>query len=148
LTEEPLSIAQQYRLAGVNRATHYAHRLTKPVAEEDRLIRRLIDEEYTRHPFFGSRRRVMFLQARGWRVNRQRVQPLMEPLGLAGLVPGPHTSQPHPAHGVYPYLRRGLDVAHPNPVWSTDITIFGGFGALCIGWQSLTGTAGRYWLGD
>jgi putative transposase len=83
---------------------------------------RLIDEEYTRHPFFGSRRRVIFLRARGWPVNRKRVQRLMAQLGLAGRVPGPHTSQPHPAHAVYPYRRRGLDVAHPNQVWSTDIT--------------------------
>jgi putative transposase len=121
-SEEDLAIAWQCRLAGVNRATHYAHQLPKPVAEEDLLRLRLIDEEYTRHPFFGSRRMVMFLQARGWRVNRKRVQRLMQQWGLAGLIPGPHTRQPHPTHAVYPYLLRGLDVAHPNPVWNTDIT--------------------------
>lgn len=119
---EPLSIARQCGLAGVNRATHYAHRRPVSVAEEDLLLLRLIDEEYTRHPFFGSRRMVIFLRNRGWSVNRKRVQRLMNHLGLAGLVPGPHTSQPHPAHAVYPYLLRGLDVARPNHVWSTDIT--------------------------
>lgn len=83
---------------------------------------RLIDEAYTRHPFFGRRRRVWFLRDRGFPVNRKRVQRLMQPLGLAGRVPGPHTSQPHPAHPVYPYLLRGMEVQRPNPVWSTDIT--------------------------
>ena len=83
---------------------------------------RLIDEEYTRHPFFGSRRMVQFLRNRGLRVNRKRVQRLMQQLGLAGMAPGPHTSQPHPLHPVYPYLLRGLAVQRPNQVWSTDIT--------------------------
>ena len=83
---------------------------------------RLIDEEYTRHPFLGSRRMVRFLRNRGLRVNRKRVQRLMQQLGLAGMAPGPHTSQPHPRHPVYPYLLRGLAVQRPNQVWSTDIT--------------------------
>jgi putative transposase len=83
---------------------------------------RLIDEEYTRHPFFGSRRMVWFLRERGLAVNRKRVQRLMQQLGLAGMAPGPHTSQPHPRHPVYPYLLRGLAVQRPNQVWSTDIT--------------------------
>jgi putative transposase len=119
---EPLSIARQCRLAGVNRATYYAHQRPPPVGGDDLQTLRLIDEESTRHPFFGSRRRVIFLRNRGWLVNRKRVQRLMDHLGLAGWVPGPHTSQPHPAHAVYPYRLRGLEVAHPNPVWSTDIT--------------------------
>lgn len=83
---------------------------------------RLIDEEYTRHPFFGSRRMVPFLRNRGFLVNRKRVQRLMQQLGLAGMAPGPHTSQPHPMRPVYPYLLRGMDVQRPNQVWSTDIT--------------------------
>jgi len=46
----------------------------------------------------------------------------MQQLGLAGMAPGPHTSQPHPVHPVYPYLLRGMDVQRPHQVWSTDIT--------------------------
>jgi putative transposase len=30
----------------------------------------LIDEEYTKHPFYGSRRMVVFLKAAGHTVNR------------------------------------------------------------------------------
>jgi len=46
----------------------------------------------------------------------------MQHLGLAGMVPGPHTSKSHPKHTVYPYLLRGVDILKPNQVWSTDIT--------------------------
>jgi putative transposase len=109
-------------LAGVSRATYYAQQRAKPVDEEELLMLRLIDEEYTRHPFFGSRRMVPFLRNRGFLVNRKRVQRLMQQLGLAGMAPGPHTSQPHPMRPVYPYLLRGMDVQRPNQVWSTDIT--------------------------
>ena len=131
--EDPLSLLRQGALAGVSRATYYAHQRAKPVAEEDAMMRRLIDEEYTRHPFFGSRRMVWFLRGRGFAVNRKRVQRLMQQLGLAGMAPGPHTSQPHPAHPVYPYLLREVAIDRPNQAWSTDITyirLAQGFGYL------------------
>jgi putative transposase len=131
--EDPLSLLRQGALAGVSRATYHAHQRAKPVAEEDAMMRWLIDEEYTRHPFFGSRRMVWFLRGRGFAVNRKRVQRLMQQLGLAGMAPGPHTSQPHPAHPVYPYLLRGVAIDRPNQVWSTDITyirLAQGFGYL------------------
>lgn len=81
-----------------------------------------IDAEYTRHPFFGSRRMVVFLIGLGYLVNRKRIQRLMRILGLAGMAPGPNTSRPHPEHKIYPYLLRGVAVVRPNQVWSTDIT--------------------------
>lgn len=43
-------------------------------------------------------------------------------LGLAGMAPGPNTSRRHPQHKIYPYLLRGVQVAHPNQIWSADIT--------------------------
>ncbi len=58
----------------------------------------------------------------GYSVNRKRVQRLMRQMGLAGMAPGPNTSQGHPEHKVYPYLLRGVEVVRPNQVWSTDIT--------------------------
>lgn len=81
-----------------------------------------LDEEYTRHPFYGTRRMTKYLCGRGYAVNRKRVQRLMQKLGLAGMAPGPNTSKPHPEHTVYPYLLRGLAIIRPNQVWSTDIT--------------------------
>jgi len=86
------------------------------------LLLAAIDAEYTRHPFFGSRRMVVFLIGLGYLVNRKRIQRLMRILGLAGMAPGPNTSRPHPKHKIYPYLLRGVAVVRPNQVWSTDIT--------------------------
>jgi len=120
--EAALSVITQCHLADVNRATWYAHRQPPAVDAETLTLCRLIDEEYTRHPFFGSRRMVWFLRQRGFLVNRKRVQRLMQHLGLAGMVPGPHTSKPHPEHTHSPYLLRGVDIQQPNHVWSTDIT--------------------------
>ena len=80
-----------------------------------------IDAEYTRHPFYGSRRMVVFLVKLQYPVNRKRIQRLMGILGLAGMAPGPNTSRPHPEHKIYPYLLRGVAVIRPNQVWSTDI---------------------------
>lgn len=97
-------------------------RWLKAVDEDELILLKLLDEEYTRHPFYGSRRMRRYLQECGYRVNRKRVQRLMQQLGLAGMAPGPNTSKPHPQHKLYPYLLRGVDIIRPNQVWSTDIT--------------------------
>jgi putative transposase len=78
----------------------------------------LIDEEYTRHPFFSTRRMQVYLPKLSHPINRKRVQRLMSLLGMP-----PHTSKAHPLHKVYPYLLRGLDMVRLNQAWSCDITI-------------------------
>jgi len=120
--EDDVAINRQCKLAGVSRATVYARQKPKDVDEDDELLKRLIDEEYTRHPFYGTRRMVVYLGRCGHTVNRKRAQRLMRTLGLAGMAPGPNTSKAHPQHKVYPYLLRGVAIERPNQVWSTDIT--------------------------
>lgn len=84
---------------------------------------RLIDEEYTKSPFYGSRRIRVYLQEKLQQpINRKRVQRLMRIMGIQGIAPGPNTSKPHPGHKIYPYLLRGMTITRPNQVWSTDIT--------------------------
>lgn len=90
--------------------------------ETELLLLRLLDEEYTRHPFYGSRKMVAWLRAQGHCVNRKRVQRLMRILGLVAMAPSPNASKKHPQNKIYPYLLRGLSVVRPNHVWSTDIT--------------------------
>lgn len=46
----------------------------------------------------------------------------MRSMGLAGIAPGPNTSQKHPENKVYPYLLWGMAITRPIQVWSTDIT--------------------------
>jgi putative transposase len=120
--ENEMALDKQCQLAGVSRATVYAQRKPRILCEVELLLCRLIDAEYTRRPFYGSRKMVRFLLTQGYLVNRKRVQRMMRAMGLAGMAPGPNTSKPHPAHKIYPYLLRGVPVARPNQVWSTDIT--------------------------
>ncbi len=120
--EGGLPVVRQCVLTGVTRATVYARSHCAETEASDLLFSRLIDEEYTRHPFYGSRRMVVFLQAGGYGINRKRVQRLMRQMGLAGMAPGPNTSRPHPEHRIYPYRLRGVAIVRPNQVWSTDIT--------------------------
>jgi putative transposase len=83
---------------------------------------RVIDEEFTRHPFYGVERMAAYLGRQGWSVNVKRVRRLMRQMGLAAIYPKPKLSQAHPDHRVYPYLLRDLQIVRPNQVWSTDIT--------------------------
>jgi putative transposase len=117
-----LPLSRQCDLAGVTRSTVYAqHQVAEP-DEQELILLREIDAEYTRHPFYGSRKMTVYLCGIGHQINRKRVRRLMGIQGLAGMAPGPNTSRPHPKHKIYPYLLRGLDVIRPNQVWSTDIT--------------------------
>ncbi len=119
---EPLALTRQCELTGVNRSTAYAPHLAAKPDEQELTLLALIDVEYTRRPFYGSRKMVIYLRGLGNVINRKRVQRLMGLLGLIGMAPGPNTSRPHPEHKVYPYLLRGVVVTRPNQVWSTDIT--------------------------
>lgn len=115
-----LSIRRQCELIGLNRSTLY-YPLAE-ASEEDLLLMRLIDQEYLRHPFYGSRRMAEWLRTKGHRVNRKRVRRLMRRMGLEAVYPKPRLSQQDGDHEVYPYLLRGLAIVRPNQVWSTDIT--------------------------
>ena len=119
---EPLTLTRQCALTGVTRSTLDAPHPAATLDEQELTLLGLIDAEYTRHPFYGSRKIQQYLRGVGHQINRKRVQRLMGVLGLAGMAPGPHTSRPHPQHTVHPYLLRGVVVTRPNQVWSTDIT--------------------------
>ena len=91
---------------------------------------RLIDEEYTRHPFYGSRQLRNYFRRQGRVVGRKRIQRLMRRIGLVCVSPKPNTSKRNKAHKIYPYLLRGLLIDRPKQVWCTDITYIpmqGGF---------------------
>jgi len=117
-----MALTRQCELVGAARSTVYAPPVMAVADDLELLLLALIDAEYTRHPFYGSRKMVVHLDKMGHLVNRKRVQRLMGILGLAGMAPGPNTSRPHPQHKIYPYLLRGMNVTRPNQVWSTDIT--------------------------
>ncbi|MDX1399921.1 MAG: IS3 family transposase, partial [Oceanospirillum sp.] len=116
-----LSIRCQCTLLDLNRSTYYW-----PPAEESPLnlqLMRLIDQEYTKAPFFGYRKMTARLNnAHGFAVNHKRVARLMQKMGLQAVYPRPRTSISNQTHQKYPYLLRGLEINRPNQVWCADIT--------------------------
>ena len=86
------------------------------------MLMRLIDEEYLRHPFYGSRKMADWLCKADHAVNRKRVQRLMRLMGIEAVYPKRKTTIYAPGHKVYPYLLRDVTITHPDHVWSTDIT--------------------------
>lgn len=83
---------------------------------------RLLDEQYSRTPFYGVRRMTYWLRARGCQVNGKRVRRLLRQMGLEAIYPKPRLSQATPGHRIYPYRLRGLKIERPNQVWASDIT--------------------------
>lgn len=115
-----MSVSRQCELLGLARSTFYY----QPARESEKNLKlmRLIDEEYLRHPFYGSRQMVLWLAREGHAVNRKRVQRLMRLMGIEALYPKRKTTLSAPGHRVYPYLLRDVSAARPDHVWSTDIT--------------------------
>jgi putative transposase len=83
---------------------------------------RLIDEQYTRTPFYGVRKMSWWLGEQGYVVNPKRVRRLMRQMGLEAIYRKPRLSKPGIGHRVYPYLLRGVKIDRPNQVWTSDIT--------------------------
>jgi putative transposase len=120
LANPELSIRRQCELLGVNRAGIYYQ--PRVESEENLRLMRLLDEQYTRTPFYGRRRMRAWLQGQGYEVNPKRVARLMELIGIAAIYPKPKLSVPGEGHKIYPYLLEGVEVNRVNQVWSTDIT--------------------------
>ncbi len=137
---DQIIIQRQCELLGLARSAWYY----QPKAEdpEDLRLMRLMDEQYTKTPFYGV------LKMREWLkrehqiiVNPKRVRRLLRKMGLVAVYPKRNLSKPAPGHKIYPYLLRGLKIIRPNQVWSTDITyirLAGGFVYLVaiIDWYS------------
>lgn len=117
-----VSISRQAELLGVSRSGLYYR--PSPNPEEIR-ITRVIDEVYTRHPFYGSRRiQDALADNHAIHIGRHRIRRLMRLMGLEAIYPKnkPKTSELEPSHKKYSYLLRNLAITHPNHVWGTDIT--------------------------
>ena len=109
-------------MLGIHRSTAYY----KPRGDssKDTEMMQRIDKIYTDFPYYGSRKVTKQLRRDlpGMRINRKRVQRLMERMGISAIYPKPNTSISHPAHKKYPYLLRDVEIERVGQVWSTDIT--------------------------
>jgi putative transposase len=115
-----IDIKRQCKLIGLNRSSLYY--LPIPESDENLKIMRMIDKQYLKTPFYGSRRMAAWLSKGKFDINRKRVQRLMRIMGLEAIYPKRKTSLPNKEHKIYPYLLEGLNIVRPNQVWSTDIT--------------------------
>ena len=85
---------------------------------------RLIDEIYTRSPYYGARRIAAELNRmnQGFAVDRKRIGRLMRKMGIEALYPKPKLSRADKENAKYPYLLKGAEIERNNQVWGTDIT--------------------------
>jgi putative transposase len=83
---------------------------------------RLIDELFTKRPFYGVARLTASLRRQGHSVNPKRVRRLMRVMGLEAIYPRPRLSANGSDHKVYPYLLKDVTVDRPDFAWATDIS--------------------------
>jgi putative transposase len=114
-----LAVSTQADLLSLNRTSLYYQPV--PTSAAELYIKRRIDEIYTAHPFYGSRKITAVLRDE-MTINRKAVQRHMRDMGLAAICPGPNLSKRATEHRVFPYLLRGLRLTGPNHVWGVDIT--------------------------
>jgi len=125
---ELFSLRRQCQLLGLARRSFYY--AARPESAADLLVMRMLDEQYTRTPFYGIRRMTAWLQQQGQAVNHKRVRRLLRLMGLEAIYPKPRLSQAAPGHRIYPYLLRDVRIERVNQVWSSDMTyvrLTGGF---------------------
>ncbi len=115
-----LSLSRQCRLLTISRSSFYY--APKGESPDNLALMRRIDELFLKYPFYGSRQMVRQLRREGVCVGRHRIRRLMRLMGLEAIYQAPRTSDPHPAHRIYPYLLRGLAIDRPDQVWCADIT--------------------------
>ena len=115
-----IPVVRQCELLGLSRSSYYYR--CSGEDEYNLLLMRLIDEEFTRHPFYGARRMKAWLRRQGHGVNRKRVTRLMRLMGLVAVYPKPRLSANGPDHKVYPYLLKGVAIKAPDEAWASDIT--------------------------
>jgi putative transposase len=137
-SNKSVPLKAQAQILSLSRSSLY-YNPVGPSESEVRLKHR-IDEIYTKHPVYGSRRINVMLRRDGWDVNRKRVQRCMREMGIAGICPGPNLSKRNMEHRIYPYLLRNVTPNRPNHVWGIDITYI----RLKHGWMYLVAVIDWY----
>jgi putative transposase len=114
------TIKSQCELLGISRSGYYY--TPSPVDEVTLKLMNLIDVQYTKTPYYGTRRMCDYLKNLGYKIDRKRVRRLYKLMGIVAIYPKKWLSKPGAYHKIYPYLLKGLDINRPNMVWESDIT--------------------------
>jgi putative transposase len=115
-----LTVSRQCELIDLGHSSLYY----QPAAEDsyNLLLMRLLDEQFTRTPFYGVPKMTAWLRMQGHQVNPKRIRRLLRLMGLEAVYPKPRLSIPSQEHKHYPYLLRNLVIDRPDQVWAADIT--------------------------
>lgn len=116
-----LSINKQCNLLSIHRSGFYYE--ARPLDALNLELTKIIDKEYTLHPFRGVPSMTTYLREDlGYLINKKRIERLYKLMDIQAIIPGPHTSKSNKEHKKYPYLLRNMRITHINQVWATDIT--------------------------
>ena len=115
-----IPIYRQCELIGLNKSTLYYTPVT--ISPYNQLLMNLIDEQYTKTPFYGVPRMTVWLKAQGHNVNHKRIESLMKLMGIEAIYPKRNLSKINNQNRIYPYLLKYLTINKPNQVLKSDIT--------------------------
>ena len=119
---DKLPISQQTKLLGLSRGMAYYQ--PKPIGDRELKRMNSIDKLHTEYPFMGARMLRNQLNRmddfKQHPTGRYHVRTLMRRMGISAIYRRPkNTSANNPAHKIYPYLLRDIDI-QTNQVWALD----------------------------
>jgi transposase InsO family protein len=111
-------------VAGFSRAGYYRFQDPEKPAPMDMDLREEMQKMAVEWPSYGSRRMPRELKARGWDVNRKRVQRLMREDNLLCVAKRKFVVTTDSTHGlkVYPNLAASMVLTGVDQLWIADIT--------------------------
>ena len=118
--DKEISVAEQCKLLSISRSSYY-YKPKGPRAEDLELMK-IIDELYTPHPYYGTRRMSKYLQSKGYATGRKVIRRYYRIMRIEAVYPKINLSKRNQAHKIYPYLLRDTKIERVNQVWSADIT--------------------------
>ena len=110
----------QAELLSLNRSGLYYQPV--PPSPEEVALKHRIDEIYTAHCYYGSRRIAAQLHREGQPINQKTVARYMQEMGLSAVYPGPNLSKRARQAAIFPYLLTNVTASTPNHIWGLDIT--------------------------
>jgi putative transposase len=115
-----IPIYRQCELLGLSRSGYYYR--PQESSPLNLHLMSLMDEQYTKMPFYGVEKMTEWLRREGFMVNHKRVRRLLRLMGLEAIYPKKRLSIPAEIYKKYPYLLRDLAIEWPDQVWCADIT--------------------------
>ena len=115
-----ISITRQCELLGLPRASFYYQPARESALNLE--LMRIIDEQFTKTPFYGVPRMTWVLRLQGYAVGPKRVRRLMRLMGIEAIYPKRNLSCQVSGSRKFPYLLKGLSIERPDQVWAVDIT--------------------------